>query len=293
MDVIDRNRLAQELQQRVQESAEAEERMRSVVNHVVDGIITIDHQGSVESFNPAAEKLFGYSADEVIGRNVKMLMPEPFHGEHDGYLVNYLRSGEAKIIGIGREVVGRRKDGTTFPMDLAVSEFHLGQHRYFTGIVREISERKRAELELRLLNDVIEQSTQPFAMTNLEGRILRANRAFQNLTGYTQHELQLLTYQQLTPNHWHEMEGKHVTQALTTGQAARFEKEYRKKDGLVIPIEVVMDVSQTGPGETRFFCKFVTDISERKEAEAELWNTAQDFSALQHRLGTVRLCRFA
>lgn len=129
--------------------SEAAERMRSVVNHVVDGIISIDEHGTVTTFNPAAERIFDYAADEVIGHNVKMLMPEPFRGEHDGYLANYLRTGEAKIIGIGREVIGRRKDGSTFPMDLAVSAFYLGRRRYFTGIVRDISERKQGESELR------------------------------------------------------------------------------------------------------------------------------------------------
>lgn len=141
--------------------AETEERMRSIVNHVVDGIITIDHLGTVESYNPAAEKIFGYAAAEVIGNNVKMLMPEPFHGEHDGYIANYMGSGVAKIIGIGREVVGRRKDGSTFPMDLAVSEFQLGQRRFFTGIVRDISDRKRAQSELL-------KTTQELARSNLD-----------------------------------------------------------------------------------------------------------------------------
>lgn len=134
---------------RVQELAEAEERMRSVLNHVVDGIITIDETGRVESFNPAAERIFGYAATEVIGLNVRILMPEPYHNEHDGYISNYLRSGQAKIIGIGREVVGRRKDASTFPMELAVSEFRIEGRRYFTGIVRDITERKRLEEELR------------------------------------------------------------------------------------------------------------------------------------------------
>ena len=149
MNVNEGNRLEHDLQQRVQELAEAEERLRSVVNHVVDGIVTINEHGTVDSCNPAAEKIFGYSASEIIGQNVKMLMPEAIRSEHDGYLVHYLRSGEAKIIGFGREVVGRRKDGTTFPMDLAVSEFQLGQYRYFTGIIRDISERKRAESQFQ------------------------------------------------------------------------------------------------------------------------------------------------
>ncbi|MFP5284676.1 MAG: PAS domain S-box protein [Thermoanaerobaculia bacterium] len=132
-----------------QNPAHTEERMRSVVNHVIDGIISIDERGTITTFNPAAERIFDYTADEVIGRNVKLLMPEPYHGEHDGYLANYLRTGHARIIGIGREVVGRRKDGSTFPMELAVSEFHVGPQRFFTGIVRDITERKRLEQELQ------------------------------------------------------------------------------------------------------------------------------------------------
>lgn len=107
--------------------------MRSVVNHVVDGIIPIDDRGTVTTFNPAAERIFRYSSDEVIGQNVNMLMPEPYHGEHDGYISNYLRTGEAKIIGIGREVVGRRKDGSSFPMELAISVFCLGGGGFGAG----------------------------------------------------------------------------------------------------------------------------------------------------------------
>jgi PAS domain S-box-containing protein len=128
---------------------QSDEVLRSVLENVLDGIITIDERGTIQSFNPAAERVFAYRAAEVLGRNISMLMPEPYHGEHDSYLANYLRTGHKKIIGVGREVVGRRSDGTTFPMDLAVSEFRLNDRRFFTGIVRDITERKRLERELR------------------------------------------------------------------------------------------------------------------------------------------------
>ncbi len=126
---------------------ESEERLRSVMDNVVDGIITINERGVIQSFNKSAERIFRYTAEEVIGQNVSILMPEPDKSRHDGYIHNYIKTGEAHIIGFGREVTGRRKDGATFPMDLAVGEFHLEGKRMFTGVVRDISERKRMEEE--------------------------------------------------------------------------------------------------------------------------------------------------
>ena len=116
-----------------------------IIETMIDGLITINEFGIVESFNPAAEKIFGYQADEVIGENVKMLMPEPFHSEHDGYLDNYRATGIKKIIGIGREVEGKRKNGKIFPLDLGVSEMLVGGRNLYTGIVRDITERKEME----------------------------------------------------------------------------------------------------------------------------------------------------
>jgi two-component system, chemotaxis family, sensor kinase Cph1 len=129
-------------------ASDTEERLRAILETAVEGIITIDERGIVESINRAAEKLFGYRAAEVIGQNVSILMPSPYREQHDGYLENYVHTGHAKIIGIGREVVGQRKDGTVFPMDLAVSEVKLADKRVFTGFVRDITERKRAEQKL-------------------------------------------------------------------------------------------------------------------------------------------------
>ena len=127
---------------------DSEERMRAILETAVEGIITIDERGVIEQLNPAAIRIFGYSADEVVGHNVKILMPSPYREEHDGYMSNYCRTGHKKIIGIGREVLGQRKDGTIFPMDLSVSEVRLANKRLFTGFVRDITERKRAETRL-------------------------------------------------------------------------------------------------------------------------------------------------
>jgi PAS domain S-box-containing protein len=133
------------------ERRQHENRMRAIVNTVVDAIITIDDQGTVETLNPAAARVFGHSPEEVVGRNVKMLMPDSYGGEHDRYIKDYLTTGRAKVIGVGREVVGQRKDGSVFPMELAVSEMMVSGRRMFTGVVRDISERKQGEEHQRLL----------------------------------------------------------------------------------------------------------------------------------------------
>ena len=127
---------------------DSEARARAVVETAVDAIILIDQWGGVQAFNPAGEDLFGYRAEEVIGQNVSMLMPAPQREEHDDYLQNYLDTSEAKIIGIGREVTGLRKDGSVFPLELSVSETWQDQGRIFIGIIRDITERKRADAAL-------------------------------------------------------------------------------------------------------------------------------------------------
>jgi len=125
---------------------QGEENLKSIVNTMLDGLITIDESGILSTFNPAATRIFGYQPEEVVGQNIKMLMPEPYHSEHDGYLHNYLSTNEKKVIGIGREVSGKRKDASIFPMELGVNEMIITPgKRMFVGTIRDISERKRSE----------------------------------------------------------------------------------------------------------------------------------------------------
>jgi PAS domain S-box-containing protein len=138
-DITDRKAAELVMQETVQHT-------QAIFDNVIDGIITIDSRGIIQSFNRAGESIFGYAADEVIGRNVSMLMPEPYRSEHDGYIQNYHATGIARVIGIGREMEGRRKDGTVFPLDLAVSRSSYHGQPLFIGVVRDITERKRMEL---------------------------------------------------------------------------------------------------------------------------------------------------
>jgi len=130
---------------------EREARLRSILETAPDAIIVIDERGIMESYSPAAERLFGYSAAEALERNVNMLMPSPYRERHDSYLDHYLRTGERRIIGIGRVVVGRRKDGSTFPMELAVGEASVNGRRVFTGFIRDLTERQLTENRMQEL----------------------------------------------------------------------------------------------------------------------------------------------
>ena len=141
--------LAQQLvADRKVELSASESRLRSIIDTAITAIVTIDEKGLIQSFNPAAERIFGYAAAEIIGQNVKVLVPEPYRSAHDGYLARYLATGEAKIIGIGREVNGQRKDGSLFPMRLGIGEARTATGRLFTGVIADLSKEKQDEAAL-------------------------------------------------------------------------------------------------------------------------------------------------
>ena len=178
------NEMAGRLEQRQTALEASEARLRAVVETAADGIITISAQGVIQSVNSEAERLFGYARDELIGHNVSILMPSPDREGHDGYLAHYLRTGEARIIGIGREVTGRRKDASTFPLFLSIGEFSLEGERYFTGIVRDIAERKRAEERQRLLTAEVDHRAKNLLAT-IQAMILLTRRDAVSVADFT------------------------------------------------------------------------------------------------------------
>ncbi len=153
-------------------------RLQGIIETAIDGIITIDAQGIIETVNPAAALQFGYQPSEVIGHNIKILMPQPYKKEHDGYLQRYLKTKQARIIGIGREVTGKKKNGALFPFRLAVSEVILNDRIIFTGIIHDLTEVKNAEQKLIQLNDELEQKVEArtVELENVVNRLLDTNK---------------------------------------------------------------------------------------------------------------------
>lgn len=165
----------------------SESRYRAVFENVVDGLITIDQHGIIESFNPAAERIFGYRADEMVGQSVNRLMPEHYGKAHDGYLHRYLETGDAHIIGIGREVQGLRKDGSIFPLDLTITEIHSNGRRLFCGMVQDITERKQNERNLKqahgLMVTLLENLQAGILVEDESRHVLQANQQFCDMFG--------------------------------------------------------------------------------------------------------------
>jgi two-component system, LuxR family, sensor kinase FixL len=201
---------------------QSEARLRSIVESAVEGIITMDDRGTVESFNPAAERLFGYKASEVVGQNVKLLMPSPDHEQHDGYLARYRATGERRIIGIGRQVDGKRKNGSTFPLHLSVGEMVVDGRRGFTAILHDLSIRSAMEAALRKseerLRSIVESAVDGIIVIDELGSVQAFNPAAERLFGYSANDVLGRNVKMLMPSPDREHHDAYVERYLTTGQ---------------------------------------------------------------------------
>jgi PAS domain S-box-containing protein len=259
---------------------ESEARTRAILAAAVDAIITIDEFGKIESLNSATEKLFGYTAEQMVGQNVKMLMPSPYRNEHDGYLSNHMRTGEKKIIGIGREVTGRRQNGETFPMELAVSTVETGGRKVFTGIVRDITERKRSESQLieseARTRAILAAAVDAIIIIDASGTIESMNTATEKLFGYTADEMLGNNVRMLMPAPYRAEHDGYLHNYIGTGQKKIIgigrEVTGLRKNGDTFPMDLA--VSEVAMGGRQLFTGIVRDITERKKSEVELVKAA-------------------
>ncbi|HVC46966.1 MAG TPA: PAS domain S-box protein [Terracidiphilus sp.] len=270
---------------------------RAILDTAVNPILTIDSAGLVRSFNPAAERLFGFSREEVLGHNVKMLMPEPYRAEHDSYLERYLREGSPHVIGQGREVEGRKRDGSKFPMHLSVGSMQAGSERMFVGIIADITERKQAEAELRRHRDHLEElvevataEAQAIIRTAASGIVTNDgsqhidlfNASAERLFGWSQEEaagrsVSMLMSEADASQYRHFIEDR-VQGRTQPGVGFSREITAVRKDGSTFPAHLAVGHMELAD-HRHFFVAFLNNITEQKRFETQLKQAKEDAEA--------------
>jgi len=229
-----------------------------VMETVLDGLITIDKKGQIKSFNQSAVRIFGYQKEEVIGKNVKMLMPNPYQDEHDKYLTNYQETSHKKIIGIGREILAQRKNGEVFPMELGVNEMEVA------GEVAYISERKASEKAIRLslerMEIVMETVLDGLITIDKKGIIKSFNQSAVKIFGYQKEEVIDKNIKMLMPNPYQEEHDKYLTNYQETSDKKIIgigrEILAQRKNGDVFPMELGVNEMEVA-GEVAFRTKSI------------------------------------
>jgi len=252
------------------ELASSKKRLAAIIENTIDSIITINPKGDIQSANRATESLFGYSQDEMLGKNINMLMPEPYHTLHDSYLDNYIKTGIAQIIGIGREVSGKRKDGSIFPIDLSVSEVMLENQTVFTGIIRDITERKNHEETLVKFKKAVNKAGHAIYITDKEGIIEYVNPAFEKITGYAAQEALGQTPRILNSRDMPSLHHKQLWDTILKGETWDSEIINRRKNGQQYHAHQTIAPFTGDQGNIKGFVAIQMDISEQYQARTEL-----------------------
>ncbi len=269
---------------------ERETRITAILETAVDGIVTINEQGIIETFNPAAEKIFGYTTQYVLGKNVNILMSARDRDAHDGYIHRYLRTDTPTILGKRREVMGQRADGSIFPMQLAVSEMLFGNQRYFTGIIRDITQAKDAEKLLQdtmaLKQGILDSAKLSIISTDARGIIQSFNVAAQEMLGYSEREV----VGKNTPTIFHDKDEIIQRSIRLSDELAQYVKPgfevfiakarvgiadeqqwtYIRKDGSRFPVLLTMTALHDKSDNTIGFVAMARDISRQQQAEEEI-----------------------
>ncbi|MDP3856937.1 MAG: PAS domain S-box protein [Stagnimonas sp.] len=230
----------------------AGDRFGALMDAAVDAIVLADGRGRITEFNRAAQRMFGYTPEEVLGQNLNVLMPDPDRRRHDRYIGHYQQTGEARIIGIGREVTALRKDGSTLPVELSVGEFRIGDEPGYVGILRNVSERRRQlsriERQAEELRLIFQDAPTPMLITDPAGHILKANRACCELLGYNVEQVHGVRQSELLHPDDRELALSHL-RALGQGATA-FESElrYLRQNGSVLHTVTYAALSGSGAG---------------------------------------------
>lgn len=272
------------------EARRNESQLRAILESAVESIITIDDHGLIQSYNSAAERMFGYGPKELVGRNVSTLMPSPYREQHNGYLARYIATGMPHIIGFGREAIGQRKDGSTFPMDLSVGEVRHDGRRAFTGIVRDISQRKATEEALanalKQREALLSAATQvAIIATNTQGVITTFNRGAEQMLGYRADEVvgiatpavlhlhaEVVTRsRELTKEFGHPIEGFRTFIAVCERDGFEHrEWTYVRRDGSQLLVKLVVTCVRNPADEVVGYLGVAVDVTDWKRSEQEL-----------------------
>ncbi|MGD9543793.1 MAG: PAS domain S-box protein [Methylocystis sp.] len=264
---------------------DAKQMLATIFDGMADGLVVINEVGDILLFSRGAEKLFGYRAEDALGRNVKLLMPSPYHEAHDGYLAAYRKTGVKKIIGVGREVVGRRKNGSTFPMYLSIGEIRLQGQRYFVGVTHDLTRLKRAEDRLLTLSAAVEQSPIGLMIANRNGEIEYVNSRFATLTGYPAHELIGQNPRILQSQRTENEQYRRLWESISAGVEWRGQIQDRRKDGKLYWASEIIAPLRDPKGEITHYLAIQQDITEQKRDKEALLESEQRFRQIADMAG--------
>jgi diguanylate cyclase (GGDEF)-like protein/PAS domain S-box-containing protein len=269
-----------------EELRKSEARYRTVVDAAFDAIVTITPEGIVRGYNRGAERIFGHAAEEVIGQPVTVLMPERYRDLCVAGLHQYLRTGEARVVGGTTELVGLRSDDSEFPIEMSLGETHEDGERLFTGVIRDITARKRTEDVLREARDrfrsVFDHAPIGMAVVSLEGQYLQVNRSLCEILGYSEDELLASTWQEIT--HPDDLPASLAyARQVIEGDIPRYhlEKRFLRADGHTVWASLSVSLVRDSEGEPLYLVSQIQDVTERKEAEAALQRSEANLAAAQ------------
>jgi two-component system sensor kinase FixL len=248
-------------------------RANQILDVALDGIVTINDAGQIVFVNPAIVEIFGIEAEELVGQNVSVLMPTPFDVEHDGYIENYRRTQNGKILGRGREVMARHCNGTSFPIELSVSEIFDGPRRMFTGTIRDISRRQESEARLRedrdRLREIFSSAVDGIVAINDMGIVLEVNPAVERIFDYAADQIVGQDVKMLMPSPFQEEHGEYLARYLETGKKRIIgigrEVRGRRRNGEVFPLHLA--ISEGYIKHERVFTAFIRDLEELRDTE--------------------------